>query len=366
MLEGLASVAHVDIVLALEDAQDLPGAHALLPIGVGYDRLLVVTTPPRGQLRKAVLWALSDEPWLYSSLGHAVATREIEAWVGDRYDLAWYARADAFHFVGPRVRSGRTIVDFADVESAKIRRRVNARVDRRLVRTLLYRDSKRWAMAERAVASSADNVAVCSEIEAALLGGAPAMIIPNGGREPPSGYHRMPDRRTMVFVGALDYLPNIDALHFMVDEVLPLVTRAVPDARLVVIGRSPGAAVRALATTSGVDVVGEVDDVAEFLAIAAVAVVPVRYGGGTRVKLVEAASHLVPVVSTSVGCEGLGLRPGSDLLVADDAGTFAAACVAMLVDEDRARGVARAARAWFERGFGWRQVSELVASAVQT
>jgi glycosyltransferase involved in cell wall biosynthesis len=117
-----------------------------------------------------------------------------------------------------------------------------------------------------------------------------------------------------------------------------------------IVGPDPPPAVVALGRLPGVDVVGRVDDVACWYERARVAVVPVRRGAGTRIKLLEALAHARPVVSTTVGAEGLTLQPGCDgLLVADDPRAFAAACRHLLADDTDARRLAGAGREWVAR-----------------
>jgi glycosyltransferase involved in cell wall biosynthesis len=162
-------------------------------------------------------------------------------------------------------------------------------------------------------------------------------------------------------VGLFAYPPNEDGARFFVADVLPLVRAALPKARLRLVGRD-GGAIDDLAGQPGVELVGEVADIGAELRRADVVAVPLRYGGGTRVKILEALAYRVPVVSTSVGCEGLDLVPGEHLLVADDAAGFAEACVEVARDAARRQALTDAAFAVFEA----RYRSDVVATAVES
>jgi polysaccharide biosynthesis protein PslH len=138
---------------------------------------------------------------------------------------------------------------------------------------------------------------------------------------------------TLVFSGTLDFRPNVDAVLWFVREVLPRVRARRLDVRLLVVGKRPAPALQRLADEGALLLTGELSDVRPYLAGAAVYVVPMRIGGGVRLKLLEALALELPVVSTSMGAEGLaGLRAGEQCLLADDAAGFAEATLRLLGD----------------------------------
>ena len=147
----------------------------------------------------------------------------------------------------------------------------------------------------------------------------------------PTGVER--DRARLVYVGSMDYPPNIDALRWFAAESWPALRRAKPDLRLDVVGRDPVPEVRALAG-DGIEVHGAVDDVRPWMERAGAMVVPLRIGGGTRLKIVEALALATPTVSTTIGAEGLGLRDGRELRLADNAESIVAATLDILGDAD--------------------------------
>ncbi|HYN84180.1 MAG TPA: glycosyltransferase, partial [Pyrinomonadaceae bacterium] len=181
----------------------------------------------------------------------------------------------------------------------------------------------------------------------------------------PSGAERR-EPHDLVFTGSMDWLPNEDAINFFTERVMPLVKREVPGVTLTVVGRNPSAALVELSKRDpSVRVTGRVEDVRPYMERAAAYVVPIRVGGGTRLKIYEAMAMEKPVVSTTVGAEGLPVADGAEILLADAPEDFAAAVVRVLKDEALSASLgARAAAAVRER-FGWPKVADEFASACE-
>jgi sugar transferase (PEP-CTERM/EpsH1 system associated) len=170
--------------------------------------------------------------------------------------------------------------------------------------------------------------------------------------------HGPREERHLLFTGSMDWMPNEDGILFFTEHVMPLLRHKVPGIRLSVVGRSPTA--RLIALTDDHDdiiVTGRVPDVRPWLARASAAVVPLRVGGGTRLKIYEAMAMECPVISTTIGVEGLTVRPGEHLLIADDPVGLANACARLLLDEDRATRIAEAAAHHVRERFGWDRVT---------
>jgi glycosyltransferase involved in cell wall biosynthesis len=152
-------------------------------------------------------------------------------------------------------------------------------------------------------------------------------------------------RQDLMFLGAMDWRPNIEGLTWFAGHVLPLIRARRPGCSLAVVGRCPTAQVRSLAANDDrIHVTGTVDDVRPYLWESAVSIVPLRIGGGTRLKIYEAMAAKVPVVSTTVGAEGLDIRDGENIAIADSAQDFADRCLELLADSDARRRMA--ANAW--------------------
>jgi polysaccharide biosynthesis protein PslH len=158
--------------------------------------------------------------------------------------------------------------------------------------------------------------------------------------------------RSVVFNATLDYRPNVDAVNHLVEEVWPLVLTRCPSARLSIVGNAPEREAQRLRRQT-VEVVGRVPDVRPHLGRAQVVAVPVRMGGGTRLKVVEALSMAKPMVSTSLGCEGLAVSDRKHLLIADDADAFAARILELFEDQALGRQLGLAGRALAEQNYSW-------------
>ncbi len=162
----------------------------------------------------------------------------------------------------------------------------------------------------------------------------------------------------LMFVGSMDWMPNDEGIRWFAAEVFTLVQQQIPGARLTVVGRSPSGAMRALAAQNpAIEVTGTVPDVRPYLQRAALSVVPLRIGGGTRLKIYEAMAAGTPIVSTTIGAEGLPVLHGEHLLLADSPAEQAAAIVQLLRQPTEARRLALNARAYVEQHCSWDAVT---------
>jgi len=167
---------------------------------------------------------------------------------------------------------------------------------------------------------------------------------------------RLPPR-SLIFTGKMDFRPNVDAVLWFCQEVLPQIRRKLPDARFYIVGQSPHRRVLRLADDPAVTVTGYVDDVRSYIAGACVYVVPLRIGGGTRLKVLEAMAMGKPIVSTSLGCEGFeGLETGQELSLADTQDDFAQRVIELLGDASRREKLGQAARRFVEQRYDWRLI----------
>ena len=168
-----------------------------------------------------------------------------------------------------------------------------------------------------------------------------------------------PVPNSLVFTGSMDWLPNDDAIRYFTREIMPLIKNKVPDVKLTVVGRNPAPALVDLSKEDpSLVITGRVDDVRPYMENAAAYIVPLRIGGGTRLKIFEAMAMEKAVVSTTVGAEGLPLTNGVELLLADEPATFADAVVRVLTDDAYASQLGQRAATVVRENFGWRQVTE--------
>jgi len=171
----------------------------------------------------------------------------------------------------------------------------------------------------------------------------------------------------LVFTGSMDWLPNEDAIQYFTKEILPLIKKRVPDTTLTVVGRNPYQSLIELGKRdASVIVTGRVEDVRPYMEEAGAYIVPIRIGGGTRLKIYEAMAMGKPIISTTVGAEGLPVRDGEELLLADTPEAFADAVVRVITDEKIAHELgARATRVVREQ-FGWNKVSTSFAEICES
>jgi glycosyltransferase involved in cell wall biosynthesis len=248
-----------------------------------------------------------------------------------------------------------------NVESEIYRRSIALGRGPRRRRVAARLDCAKLARFERRVARRCSAIVAVSARDAAILHRwaprAETHVVPNGVDVESFGPLSMgPERGGIVFTGTLDYPPNRDAVLFFGREIFPRIKHAVPAATWRVVGRGGDDLQAALRGQPGIEFTGYVDDVRPHVARAEVVVVPLRAGGGTRLKILEAMALERPVVSTALGAEGLDLVHDEDLLIADDPAGIAAAVTGVLSDPDRAgRMAARARRAVVAR-YDWRDL----------
>jgi exopolysaccharide biosynthesis WecB/TagA/CpsF family protein len=200
---------------------------------------------------------------------------------------------------------------------------------------------------ERKLARTAALEIVCGEDDVRFLrehvdADMPVLALPNGVDEdhfnPSLVLEKPATDPTLIFCGAMDYTPNVDALRWFFSDIHPRLLELVPSLRCLVVGRSPTAEIEAFSSKKGVVVTGGVPDVRPYYRRAWLQVVPLRIGGGSRLKIPESLAMGTPVVSTTIGAQGLGLIGGKHLLIADDPGRFAQETARLLNDADlRAR-----------------------------
>jgi polysaccharide biosynthesis protein PslH len=210
---------------------------------------------------------------------------------------------------------------------------------------------------------NADGVYLCSSAdERRLLDQVPRLrtaVVPNAAdveyfqprvTDPP------PDGRTIVYFGLLSTVPNIDAVVHFVQEIWPRIAKAHPEARFKIIGGRPPPSLQALAGPR-VELTGLVSDLRPHLAAAAAVVVPLRLGGGTRLKIVEAMAMGKAIVSTRLGAEGIDALPGRDILLEDEPAAFADTVLRLLAEPDLATRIGRSARELAVERYGWSEAA---------
>ncbi|CAN5566876.1 glycosyltransferase [soil metagenome] len=256
----------------------------------------------------------------------------------------------------PRGSRARSLITLHNVHFVQGRR--IAGIESSLLRRAWVAFSARWmAYYEPRMVATFDRVITVSDDDRALMrAAAPAVavdVIPNGvdtKQLQPLPPHR--GRPAILFIGSMAYRPCVDAAVWLVREILPGIQRAIPDLDVWIVGKQPTAEVRALAGPR-VHVTGEVDDVRPYYQRCTLAVAPLRAGGGSRLKILEAMALGRCVVSTSIGAEGLHVTDGVDVAIADVASEFAARIEMLLADAAKRDAMAATARKLVEAEYDW-------------
>jgi glycosyltransferase involved in cell wall biosynthesis len=295
------------------------------------------------------------------------------------YDLGWCFTVRAWVWSG-EPHSGPTIVDIDDLEDQKILARLAipsprsvgvARIRQKLGDRLARFRARQWKSLHRRIGKVAVPV-VCSDLDAVRSGLEHVRVIPNGYKSPgiPLGRTDVGPAPVVMFQGTLRYPPNGDAARFLASEIAPRLAERVPGVQVRLVGVVAPSFAAEVSHSPLVTVVGPVPAMAEELARADLVIVPLRFGSGTRIKILEAFAHRIPVVSTSLGAEGLGLRNGVHLLLADDASGIADACASLLSNTNLRQKIVENAHALFSECYESsvvqkriRQVAEDVACA---
>ena len=237
-------------------------------------------------------------------------------------------------------------------------------------KAVCWREYKLMERLENRCVKAANHVLTVSqfdrEIFSSIVPKEKITIIPTGVDtdyfEPATGAEKP---NSLVFTGAMDWLPNQDAIVYFVQEILPLIAAEVPDVTLSVVGRNPSQRVQELSKNQNIRVTGRVDDVRPFVAKAAVYVVPLRVGSGTRLKIFEAMAMGKPVVSTTVGAEGLPVCDGEHLLLGDTPAIFAERTVALLRNRSRREQLGMNARQLVEQSYSWASAAKVFESVLE-
>jgi glycosyltransferase involved in cell wall biosynthesis len=363
ILSGVAASSDVSVLSLVDPREDQAEARRATE---AYCRRVTTVAGPRftGSLAGKRLVQLGSllSPWSYERLVHL--RRALAAALGhllatERFDVVQFEFSHMAAY-RPGVRAAPAdgpafFLDEHNIEFDVVRQTAEAGVGA-LRRAFSAIDWRKVRAEELGAWSRVDGCTLTSARDRdrllRLAPGTRTRVVPNGvdlgtflpgaGREP----------RRVLFFGAVDYYPNTEGLLFFLDSVLPILRRRVPGVRLSIVGRRPPAAILAR-RGADVEITGEVDDLRPHIARAAAVIAPLRIGGGTRLKILEAMAMGKAVVSTSLGAEGIDVVAGRDLLIADDAEAFADRLAQVLEDDALADRLGASARRLVEARHGW-------------
>ena len=354
-IEGLSRCGPVELFSAVSGARNDFDPPPKRPVLERVERIAIDDRPPSPRdIARRILQP--SVPFELPLRGRGVMSSALRDFVTGSYDLVWFFQVRAWVLAGASAPA-HDVIDIDDLEDQKIltRSSLPRRDDeprgllrRQAGRLWTREDIRRWRRLHRLAAETATATLVCSELDARRSGLTGVRVIPNGYPTPdrPVGHNGVSSPPVVVFQGTLRYPPNADAARYLVEDIGPRLRALLPDVQIRLVGLAPPA-LAVLDDRPSVTVTGQVPDITAELSRADVIVIPLRYASGTRVKILEAFAHRIPVVSTTVGAEGLEVRPGTHLLVADDAAGIAEACARLLSDDALRRAVVDQAHALF-------------------
>jgi glycosyltransferase involved in cell wall biosynthesis len=278
-------------------------------------------------------------------------------------DLIWIAKSWIAGSL-PNLDWSRTVVDFDDLEYRIMWRMMS--LSHWYGSKIMLEPLEVWKQRrfERRLSRLPARATLCSERDRRRLRGGNVRVLRNCVTVPATGTHGPEIPHRLLLIGKMNYGPNHDSALFFCREILPLIRQAEPRAHVLIVGREPEEEIVALHTGTDIVVTGTVDDVEPYFAQAAIVVVPLRAGGGTRVKILEALARGKAVVSTTIGAEGLGLRTGTELYLADRASEFARCCVTLMADPAARSALGAAGRRRIEKEYGVHAFDEQVSRIV--
>lgn len=354
VIEALSRIGAIDLLVLTPLS---PQSRIQPPPGSRVVRATAIQRPrPTRSLVHQLAWFFARRaPLELYAANYRAMHAQAAAWMDDDYTLVWVTRSHTYDAIRRVLPPAPVVVDVDDLTAEKISselagKRPRVAPTRASLLAWMHRmrmsiNARRWKRYDRWLTTEVSASFVCSEGDRQRLGGTNVHVLPNGYRTLPRSSPATPstnDGKTILMQGTLDYGPNLDAARFFIDDILPRILDRLPAVEFRMVG-SAGDAAQRLHAPPRVTVTGFVEDLAPELARADLVVVPIRSGSGTRIKILEAWAHCIPVVSTSKGCEGLGARDDMHLKIADTADAFASACVAMLTDPELRRRTSEAA-----------------------
>ena len=325
---------------------------------------------PLAESGRLLASALSREPYvLYRRHDRSEVRAVLRAEIGkEPPDALYLDHLDSFVFAGEVSRTP-TALDLHNIYSLLIRREASASSRTWPARRFLSREAALLERIEGRAVRCADVIFSVSEQEQAhfaRIRGSAVHLVPNG--VDCAKYAQLPTGRSsappaILFIGTMSWPANVQAARFLASVVLPEVQQRIPDATLTIVGRDPGPDVLRLARAPDVTVAGNVPDILPYLGNARLLAVPLESGGGTRLKILEAFAAGLPVVSTAIGSEGLGVADGRELTIAEPPG-FAQAVSALLLDPAAADAQAERARMLARDRYDWGIIGQTVRAAI--
>lgn len=369
ILRGLACVGHVDLISRVHPAH----ADAIPSEWMNYcDQIALLPDPglvvSKGWAhRKEQVAGLMREfrgvPRKAWRIPESNIPGDVRRILEGKYEITWVSQLSSFWRLGLEP-SQSLVLDLDDLRHREYLRAASHVKFRLRSRLRRYVEGRAWKKAEMRTLRDMGRLVVCSDADRQYMGTGKVRTVHNGVDVPADLQWSPGISGRIVIIGSMGYYPNDEGARFFIKEVFPTVREAVPEAHVWVVGCDPTRQLKALDDGHSVRVLGRVNSVDPYLEDACICCVPIRMGSGTRLKIPYAMGRKVPVLATSVAAEGLDLRHGVDLLIADEPGDLARECLMLLRRADYRRRLAENGCDSVKRLYSWDTVSQQVVDVV--
>jgi sugar transferase (PEP-CTERM/EpsH1 system associated) len=332
--------------------------------------LILPEPKSRAEMRQYGVRLFSSDPYNITKYCRPEVSRKLEALLGqEKFDVIlcdFLAAAGVIPWDWPTPK-----VLFTHNVEAMIWRRHYEVAGNAMWKAVSWWEFRRTEAAERRYLRLADHVLTVSEADrdafSPVVNSERLTVIPTGvdvDYFQPMAVDEAPN--SLVFVGSMDWLPNEDAVLYFADAILPMIKQQCPEVSIDVVGRNPSRKLQALAEREqSIRLTGRVEDVRPFVARSSICIVPLRIGGGTRLKIFEAMAMGKAVASTSIGAEGLPVQPGENIVIADAPNDFANSVISLLRNSNERRRLGAAARVLVEENYSWKKVADDFAGTLR-
>ena len=361
LLKQIAQKSDVTLLALETQPTDTDGVAELQQLGIQVHLVPNAPTLPRVAFGTLVKAFFKRQPITVARYDVPAYRKKLRALLANEtFDLVHY---EMFHVAQFHTETDLpSVLSQQNVDSA-IWRRLCSETANPFYKFAYWTQQLAFQRYERLLSPKFDALTCTSDIDAAVFEKHCAKdaieIIPNGV----DITHYQPDLTAetpahLIYIGSMDWYPNEDAVAFFADEVLPRIQEKVLDVKFSIVGGNPSAQVQKLAARNGIVVTGRVPEIKPYFAETTVFVVPLRIGSGTRLKILEALAMGKAIVSTSVGAEGLDLKNGKEIFIADAPTAFADAVTRLLTDSELRRRIGENGRARVEQDYDWRSIGE--------
>lgn len=369
LLKQIAEKNDVSLLALETQPSDSDSIGHLQELGIKAHLVPNSTSLPRVSLSTLLGAFWNRQPITVARYNVAAYRQKLRALLSEEtYDIVHYEMFHTAQFHTETNLPG--VLSLQNVDSA-IWSRLQSETKNLFYKCVYWTQQLAFQRYERVLSPKFDAVTCTSEIDASVFQryceDCAVEIVPNGV----DVTHYTPNTESeasahLIYIGSMDWFPNEDAVSFFTEEVLPFVQTNVPEVRFTIVGGNPSARVQKLAEREGVVVTGRVPEIKPYFAEATVFVVPLRIGSGTRLKILEALAMGKAVVSTTIGAEGLALRDGEEIFIADEPKRFADAVLRLLTDTALRQKMGLSGRARVEQDYDWCNIGKKLLSVYES